>query len=55
MKTFVIKYYLTEAAFRIGNAAFTETIKGDRNFVVTWAQNKIKYSNFKFFDIEEKA
>lgn len=54
MKTWIIKYYLTEVAFKSGVAAFTETIKGDRNYAVNWAQNKIRHSNFKFFDIQEK-
>jgi len=54
MKTFIIKYYLTETAFRNGVAAFTETIKGDKNFVINWAQNKLKSSNFKYYDIQEK-
>ena len=48
-----IKYYLTEVAFRSGVAAFTETLGGSREFAVNWAQNKIKTSNFKFFDIEQ--
>ena len=53
MKTFIIKYYLTESAYKIGCPAFTETLKGDRNYVVTWAQNKLRNSNFKFYDIQE--
>lgn len=54
MKTFIIKYYLTETAYRSGVAAFTETIKGDRNYAVNWAQNKLRSSNFKYYDIQEK-
>ena len=54
MKTFIIRYYLTENAYRGGVAAFTETIKGDRNFAINWAQNKIRTTNFKFYDITEK-
>ena len=54
MKTWIIKYYLTEVAFKSGVAAFTETIRGDRNYAVSWAQNKIKHSNFKFYDLTEK-
>ena len=42
MKTFIIKYYLTE------------TFRGDRNTAVNWAQNKVRTSNFKFYDIQEK-
>lgn len=54
MKTFIIKYYLTETAYRCGVSAFTETFRGDRNSVVNWAQNKVRTSNFKFYDIQEK-
>lgn len=54
MKTFIIKYYLTEAAYRSGIPAFTETYRGDRNSAVNWAQNKVRTSNFKFYDIQEK-
>ena len=54
MKTFIIKYYLTESAYKIGCAAFTETIKSDRNYVIALAQSKIKNSNFKFYDIQEQ-
>ena len=53
-KKWQIKYYLTETAFRAGVPAFTETISGDRNFVVNWAQNKLKSSQFKFYDLIEK-
>ena len=54
MKTFIIKYYLTESAYRCGVPAFTETFRGDRNTAVNWAQNKVRTSNFKFYDIQEK-
>jgi hypothetical protein len=53
MKTFIIKYYLTETAYRGGVPAFTETFRGDRNTAVNWAQNKVRTSNFKFYDIQE--
>lgn len=48
-----VSYYLTEQAYKSGIAAFTETLNGDRNFVVGWAQNKMRSSNFKFYDIKE--
>ena len=48
MKTFIIKYYLTETAYRSGVPAFTETFRGDRNSAVNWAQNKVRTSSFKF-------
>ena len=54
MKKWIIRYYITETAYKCGTAAFTETIQGDRNFAVSWAQNKIKYGSFKFYDISEK-
>lgn len=50
----VIKYYITESSYRAGIPAFKEEISGDRNFVINWAQNKIRNSNFKYFDIEQK-
>lgn len=54
MQTWIIKYYITESSYRSGVPAFKEEIKGDRNFVVNWAQNKVRYSQFKFYDIEQK-
>lgn len=53
-KQWIIRYYLTESAYRTGVPAFTEAICGDRNFVVNWAQNRLKNSQFKFFDLIEK-
>lgn len=49
-----IRYHLTESAFKSGIAAYKEVINGDRNFAVNWAQNKIKHSSFKFFDLVQK-
>ena len=49
-----IRYYLTESAFKSGIASFTEMVQGDRNYVITWAQNRIKNSNFKYYDIVQK-
>lgn len=54
MKQWIIRYYLTDASYRIGAPAFTETINGDRNFAVNWAQNKLRYSQFKYYDLVEK-
>ena len=49
-----IRYYLTEQAYKCGIAAFKETINGDRNYVINWANGRIKNSKFKFFDIVQK-
>ena len=46
-----INYYITENSFRSGVPAFYETISGDRNFVVNWAQNKIKLPLLKSFSV----
>jgi len=54
MNKWKIRYYLTEVAFRSGVVAYTETISGDRNYAVTWAQNKIKHSQFKFYDLVQE-
>ena len=54
MKTWEIRYYLTEGAYKTGCPAFKETIKGDRNYAVNWAQQKIRNSQFKFYDLVEK-
>ena len=54
MKTFVIRFYLTEVAYRAGTAAFVETLKCDRNYAISWAKSRLKSSNFKFYDIQEK-
>lgn len=53
MKKWIIRYYLSEGAFRTGCPSFTETIMGDRTTVINWAQNKLRYSQFKFFDFIE--
>lgn len=53
-KQWLIRYYLTENAYKAGIPAFTETIGGDRNFATNWAQNKLKNSQFKFYDLVEK-
>ena len=34
MKTWEIRYYLTERAYKTGFPTFQETIKGDRSFAV---------------------
>ena len=54
MKKWLIRYYLTESAYKTGCSAFTEIVKGDRNFAVNWAQNKLKNSQFKYYDLIEK-
>lgn len=53
MPKFEIRYYLTETAYKSGIAAFKETLTGDRNYVINWAQRKISNSNFKFYDLKE--
>lgn len=54
MKTWEIRYYLTEGSDKTGCPAFKETIKGDRTYAVNWAQQKIRNSQFKFYDLIEK-
>lgn len=54
MKKWLIIYYLTESAYKTGCSAFTEIVKGDRNFAVNWVQNKLKNSQFKYYDLIEK-
>ena len=54
MKTFIIRYYHTETQYRGGVPAFTETFRGYRNVAINWAQNRMRSSNFKFYDIQEK-
>ena len=48
-----IRYYLTEGAYRCGCPSFTETITGNRTSVISWAQNKLQHSQFKFYDLTE--
>ena len=50
----LIRYYLNESAYKSGCPAFTETINGDRDFAINWAQNKLRTSQFKFYDLTEK-
>lgn len=49
-----IRYYLSETAYKSGTSSYKEIINGDRIYVIRWAQNKLKYSNFKYFDIIQK-
>ena len=49
-----IRYYLNESAKRSSVAAFKETIQGDRRYAESWAQNKIKHSNFVAYDLVQK-
>lgn len=49
----LIRYYLNEGSYKAGCPAFTETIIGDRNFAINWAQNRMKYSQYKFYDLIE--
>lgn len=51
---FEIRYYLTENAYKAGAYAFKETITADRNYVITYASQKLKYSQFKYYDIIQK-
>jgi len=51
---FEIKYYLTETAKKSGAPAFKEVVQGDKRYVENWAQNKLKHSNFKFFELTKK-
>ncbi|MBQ9558092.1 MAG: hypothetical protein IJU94_05735 [Clostridia bacterium] len=53
-KKYKIQYYITEAAKRTRIPAFSETINGDRNFVMKWAENRLKHSQFKFYDLIEQ-
>ncbi len=53
MSKWKICYYLNESAYRCGCPAYTEIISGDRMFAVYWAQNKLKYSQFQFYDLIE--
>ena len=54
MKTWEIRYYLTENAYKTGCCSFKEIIKGDRYYVLNWVQQKLKNSQFKFYDMVEK-
>ena len=55
MKNWEIRYYNSEAAKRTGAPMFKETIRGDKNYVENWAQNKLRQNpNFKCYEIIEK-
>lgn len=49
-----IRYYLTEGAYKCGTVAFKETITGSKEYAINWAMNKLKHSQFKFYDIVQK-
>ena len=52
-KQWRIRYYLSDGAYKTGCPAFTEMVKGDRIFAVSRAQNRLKNSKFKFYDLTE--
>ena len=52
-KQWRIRYYLSDGAYKTGCPAFTERVKGDRILAVNWAQNRLKNSKFKFYDLTE--
>jgi len=49
-----IRYYLSEQAHRSGIVAYKETINGDRNFAVNWAQQQLRNSRFVAYDLIQK-
>lgn len=49
-----IRYYLTESAYKAGVVAFRESVIGDRNYVVTWAQGRLQHTEFKYYDLIQK-
>lgn len=49
-----IKYYLNENSYKAGIPAFTEVIHGSRDYVIRWIQNRLKASNFKYYDLIQK-
>ena len=52
-KQWRIRYYLSDGAYKTECPAFTERVKGDRILAVNWAQNRLKKSKFKFYDLTE--
>ena len=52
-KQWRIRYYLSDGAYKTGCPAFTEMVKGDRIFAVSRAQNRLKNSKFKLYDLTE--
>ena len=52
-KQWRIRYYLSDGAYKTECPAFTERVKGDRILAVNWAQNRLKNSKFKFYDLTE--
>ena len=52
-KKWLIRYCFNDGAYKTGSPAFTETVISERSYVVNWAQNKLKTSQFKFYDLIE--
>lgn len=48
-----INFYITETAYKSGVVQHSETVNGDRNFAINYAQQKLRSSNFKFYDIQQ--
>ncbi len=48
-----IRYYLTEVAYKAGTYAYKEVILGGRFTAISIAENRLKHSEFKYFDIIE--
>ena len=54
IKVFEIRFYLTEAAYKAGNPAHKQTIKGSREVVAAMARSMMQHSQFKYYEIVEK-
>ena len=54
MDKWEIKYYLTEVSLRSKVPAHKEVISGTKDYAEKWAQNRIKHTNFKYYEITKK-
>lgn len=54
MDKWEIRYFLNETALRGKTPAFKETISGTKDYAENWAKNRLKHSNFKFYEIVKK-
>ena len=50
----ILKFYLTETAYKSGIAAHQVPYKGDRNGAVNTAQAIMRGSNFKYYEVVQK-
>ena len=51
----IICYYLTEFDYKCASVAHRETYYGTREGAISCAQHRLRYSQFKYFDLIQQS